>query len=58
MGSEEERKGVMWEVGSGSCEGAEWEVGRREGGKRDGSRERKFRNVFSCFEENVMLGRT
>ena len=33
-------------------------MGGIEEGKVDGNKERKFKNVFSCFEENVMSGRT
>ena len=41
------------------CElGTEWEEGWRGAGKGDGSKEKKFRNIFSRFEENVMTGRT
>lgn len=34
-------------------EGAEWERGQREGGRVEGSKERKLRNSVSCLEENV-----
>lgn len=48
-----------WKVAWAECElEAEWEEGWRGARKGDGSKEKKFRNIFSRFEENVMTGRT
>lgn len=59
LGLNEEKKGMAWEAEIGACGPSEREPsgrgdGGREGGRVEGSKERKLRNSVSCLEENVM----
>lgn len=59
MGSNEERRGMVWEVAWAESElGATWEMDGERAGRWNGSREGKFWNIFQCLKENVMPGRT
>lgn len=55
LGLNEETKGMAWEAEIGACGPLSGRGdGGKEGGRVEGSKERKLRNSVSCLEENVM----